>query len=260
MEPLRICTLTKDATLSLTCSKNYVLYLKSQRPELLLPIIPSDLMLPSVMLAYRTSAHKTTHRSPPFQLMFGREVRLLVDIMFGSPEEAAKCSNQYVLELREKLRKMYHSVREHTDGEVKRQRNIYDRHSKAGTYQPGQLVWLHSPHVPRGRLYKLHRPWDELFIIKKKINDVVYRIQKKGTCKRVVVHFNMLKLYKMNLLTSNLPYQMNLPSTLPNDTNQEDLEELVVVTTEEPTPTPKVQRSTESDNQLTAMGTSYHIN
>ena len=31
---------------------------------------------------------------------------------------------------------------------------------------------------------------------------------------------------------------MNLPSTLPNDTNQEDHEELVVVTTEEPTPTP----------------------
>ena len=57
-------------------------------------------MLPSVMLVYRTSAHKTTHRSP-FQLMFGREARLLVDIMFGSPEEAAKCSNQYVLELRE---------------------------------------------------------------------------------------------------------------------------------------------------------------
>ena len=80
-------------------------------------------MLPSVMLVYRTSANKTTHRSP-FQLMFGHEARLLVDIMFGSPEEAAKCSNQYVLELREKLRKMYHSVREHTDGEVKRQ-NIY---------------------------------------------------------------------------------------------------------------------------------------
>ena len=34
------CTLTKDATLSLTCSRNYVHYLKSQRPELLLFIIP----------------------------------------------------------------------------------------------------------------------------------------------------------------------------------------------------------------------------
>ena len=48
----------------------------------------------------------------------------------------------------------------------------------------------------------------------------------------------------MNLPTSNLQYQLNLPSTLPNDTNQEDHEELVVVTTEEPTPTPEVQRST----------------
>ena len=45
----------------------------------------------------------------------------------------------------------------------------------------------------------------------------------------------------MNLPTSNLPHQMNL---LPNDTNEEDHEELVVVTTEEPTPTPEVQRST----------------
>ena len=59
---------------------------------------------------------------------------------------------------------------------------------------------------------------------------------------------------------------MNLPSTLPNDTNQEDHEELVVVTTEEPTPQLPNSRllksggRPESDNKLTAMGTSYHIN
>lgn len=33
-----------------------------------------------------------------------------------------------MLELREKLRKMYRSVHEHTDGEVKHQKDIYDRH------------------------------------------------------------------------------------------------------------------------------------
>ena len=36
------------------------------------------------MLAYRSSVHETT-KETPFKLMFEREVRLPVDVMFGHP-------------------------------------------------------------------------------------------------------------------------------------------------------------------------------
>jgi len=43
-----------------------------------------DLRLPLIMLAYRTSVQETTGASP-FSLMFGREARLPIDVMFGLP-------------------------------------------------------------------------------------------------------------------------------------------------------------------------------
>ena len=58
-----------------------------------------DLHLPSVMLAYRTSVHETTGETP-FQLMFGREVRLPIDVMYGTPTgEPPSSTNRYAKSL-----------------------------------------------------------------------------------------------------------------------------------------------------------------
>ena len=58
-----------------------------------------DLNLPLLMLAYRTSVQETTGASP-YSLMFGRETRMPVDIMFGRPpEEPLTSPSQYALRL-----------------------------------------------------------------------------------------------------------------------------------------------------------------
>ena len=44
-----------------------------------------DINLPLVMYAYRTSIQETTGATP-FSLMFGREARLPIDLMFPPPE------------------------------------------------------------------------------------------------------------------------------------------------------------------------------
>ena len=54
------------------------------------------------MMAYRSSVHETT-KFTPFQMMFGRQVRLPIDIMFGTPEPTPSCPNQYVNQLRSNL-------------------------------------------------------------------------------------------------------------------------------------------------------------
>ena len=58
-----------------------------------------DLKLPFLMLTYRSSVHEAT-KETPFKLIFGREVCLSVDIMFGRPALHPCSSNQYVNELR----------------------------------------------------------------------------------------------------------------------------------------------------------------
>ena len=116
-----------------------------------------ELILPAVMMAFRTSVHKTT----PFKLVFAREVRLPVDVMFGNPPaELAKCSSMHALYLRNTLESAYHKVRKYLIVESRIQKEGYDRKVQGvnPAYKVGDLVWLHCPAVARGKSRKLHRP------------------------------------------------------------------------------------------------------
>eukprot|EP00731_Ephydatia_muelleri_P035359 Em0116g11a len=81
-----------------------------------------DLKLPCLMLAYRTSVHEATKHAP-FSLMFGREVQLPIDVMFGLPTGSGQPTNVpvYVKELRKWLSEAYERLKpylhrvEHTE-------------------------------------------------------------------------------------------------------------------------------------------------
>ena len=51
-----------------------------------------DLRIPCLMLAYRTSIHEATKHTP-FSLMFGREVQLPIDVMYGLPSGTEQPAN-----------------------------------------------------------------------------------------------------------------------------------------------------------------------
>ncbi len=148
------------------------------------------------MLAYRTSIQETTGATP-YSVMFGREARLPIDLMFPSSEQRPVSKNQYVRQLKDQLQKTYQAVRKHGFVQQQRQKEAYDCRSNGNAYQVGDLVWLHSPAVPRGRSRKFHCPWQGPFAIKKVISSVTYRIQRVGPPQqRLVVHFNRLKPYQ----------------------------------------------------------------
>ena len=156
-----------------------------------------DEFLPELMMAYRASVHDTT-KFTPFHLMFGREIRLPIDVMFGRTPDPVQEHTEYAKELRFRLEKAFELVRKHTKAAQKRQKDRYDRQVSGGRYQVGDRVWLHSPAVPRGRSPKLHRPWTGPFVVIKVLSDVTYRIQsenpKRGRRRqRHVIHFNRLK-------------------------------------------------------------------
>ena len=85
-----------------------------------------DLQLPYVMMAYRTGVQESTGATP-FSLMFDREAKLPVDIMYGHPPNTlALSASEYSLQLRRHLEHSYHLVRDHLNLQQKGQKNLHE--------------------------------------------------------------------------------------------------------------------------------------
>ena len=131
--------------------------------------------------------------------MFGREVRLPVDIMFGGERAPGESPAEYTSNVRSRFSRAYETARDNGQGAQKRQKDHYDRKVTGGRYKPGDLVWLYCPAVSPGKAKKFHSGWKGPYKILKVISDVVYRIQlvtpptDRRRRQRLVVHFNRLK-------------------------------------------------------------------
>ena len=151
--------------------------------------------LPSLCMAYNCSVQSTTGYTP-FYLMFGRQARLPIDIMYGTPGPEPAPTTDYAKCLKQSLEKSYQLARERMGLNLQRQKDLYDTRIHGHPFVKGDLVWLHTPAVPKGHSKKLHRPWKGPYRILKCLSNITYRIQdirfpKRKSC----VHFNRLKPY-----------------------------------------------------------------
>ncbi|KAK3705767.1 hypothetical protein QZH41_000594, partial [Actinostola sp. cb2023] len=153
------------------------------------------------LMAYRSSVHSSTGHTP-YELMFGREMRIPVDVMMGMvPEdESSECSySESVSELRNKLAKGYEDVRTNLQAAQRRQKDAFDKGVRHTVYEPGDLVLRYSPQLTPGEASKFHRNWQGPYTIVERITEITYRIRKLDNNTRrktLVVHFNNLRLYK----------------------------------------------------------------
>ena len=153
--------------------------------------------LQKVCMAYNTSVQSSTGFTP-FYLMFGRQARLPVDIIYGTgaPEGESRDVSTYVASLKRRISEAFEIVRRnaYVSKHHQYQKTLYDEKVHSKPYKPGDWVWLHSPVIPRGNSRKLYRPWKGPYTIVKKISDSTYRVQHLQKRKdRQVVHFNRLK-------------------------------------------------------------------
>lgn len=152
-----------------------------------------DLLLPTLLFAYRTSMHETTGTTP-FFLMFGRYPRLPEDIIYSLPVTNYTSAHQYCHEIKKHMQEAYRRVGEYVHKERLHQKANYDRHVKGNSYVVNDLVFLHCPAVPRGQSRKLHKPWQGPYRVVEVIGPTVYRIVEcKNPGRKKVVHFNRLK-------------------------------------------------------------------
>ena len=117
-----------------------------------------------------------------------------VDLMYGTPNTPATIVPEYVAKLRASLSLAYKPVRTTTSTQLAMQKYVYDTKVHGQLFQRGDLVWLNSPAVPKGRPKKLHCPWTGPYKIVQRLSDAVYWIQSRGSQrKKMVVHFDRLK-------------------------------------------------------------------
>ena len=175
--------------------------------------------LKKVCFAYNTSIQATTGFTP-FSLVFGRQARIPIDVMFPTNKPEATTHSEFATALRKTLESAYELVRKKTGMGHARQKEYYDQKIHGKPFQIGDQVWLHSPAIRRGQSKKLRHPWTGPWQVVKRLSDAVYRIRSlKDRRKRTVVHFDRLKScspeMRLNTNRQNPPVTTPAPQPMP---------------------------------------------
>ena len=152
-----------------------------------------------VCMAYNTSVQASTGYTP-FFLMFGRQARIPVDVIYGTPNNTTQSPNEYAATLGKQMSQAFALARKHSEAKHVRQKEIYDRKVHGKPYQKGDYVWLHSPMGKREASKKLYHPWSGPYRVVKKLSEANYRIEQfQGRRTRKIVHFDRLKPCPKNI-------------------------------------------------------------
>ena len=98
--------------------------------------------VPYVMMAYRSSVHESTGQRTA-KLMFGRDLRLPVDLMFGRRKNRAREGTTYsdfVVELEETLNCAHDFARMHLKFSANRMKRRYDVGANTDVFREGDAV------------------------------------------------------------------------------------------------------------------------
>ena len=129
--------------------------------------------------------------------MFGREMRIPLDVMAGGAEDNECSYTDFVTDL-ERIYRMHRDIRQNREVAQRRQKDAYDKGVKHTVYQPGDLVLRYTPQLKLGEGSKFHRQWQGPYEIVKQVTEVTYLVKKvQGHSRRSrVVHFNNLRFYQ----------------------------------------------------------------
>jgi transposase InsO family protein len=155
-----------------------------------------DVKLQSVMAAYRASAHESTGFSPNF-LMFGRENRAPIDLLYGGPPDEPKevtCLEGYAAEKVEDMKKAYQLVREHLGAGGLRMKKYYDMRVRPQVFKEGQWVYYYNPRRYVGRSPKWQKMYTGPFLIVRTLDSVNVVLQASKRAKPFVCHVDKVKL------------------------------------------------------------------
>ena len=146
-----------------------------------------DVHILLLLLAYRSAVHEHTGCTPA-KIMFGGDLRLPIDLIYGRPEKLCWTTSEYLQDLSERLECVQEFAPSHLKTKSDCMKERYDLMANGQPLKAGDTVWLYNPQQKKGLSPKLCRPWEGPYTVIKKINDLVYRIHLKASTKPKVVH------------------------------------------------------------------------
>lgn len=152
-----------------------------------------DRHVPFLMMAYRTAVHQSTGFTAS-KLMLGREIRLPMDLMFGRPHDSRpqEPSDVYVENLENNLEDVHQFARVNLRIASDDMKRRYDERATHDSYFVGQAVRYCLPKRRKGLSPKFQSNWDGPYLVKRKISDLIYEIQRTPRAKPRIVHKDRL--------------------------------------------------------------------
>ncbi|XP_043960345.1 uncharacterized protein LOC122824149 [Gambusia affinis] len=160
--------------------------------------------------AYNCTKNDVTGFSP-YELMFGRQPRLPIDVAFGLPleEDATTSHLQYVQGLKARLQDSYQLAVENSEKVMSRNKNFFDRHVTISELAVGDRVLVRNVRL-RGK-QKLADKWEpDIYVVVKRAGNLpVYTVKPENQDKPLrTLHRDLL--LPCNYLPEQSP-EKNLP-------------------------------------------------
>ena len=152
-------------------------------------------LLPHVLAAYRASLHEATGYTPNY-LMFGRETRAPLDLVYGRPPDSdlrLRTYTSYAQDFAERMKTAYRLVREHLQVAAERRKRAYDMRVRPAVFSSGDLVWYFTPRRYKGRSPKWEKMYTGPFTVEERCGLLNYKIRKTANSRPLVVHVDKLR-------------------------------------------------------------------
>ncbi len=151
-----------------------------------------DQMLPYFLFGIREVPQASTGFTP-FELLFGRQPRGLLDVAKEAWEQqpaAHRSTIEHVREMRERIDRVMPLVREHLMKAQQAQQRHYNRAAQPREFQPGNHVLVLVPTAACKFLAK----WQGPYMVTERVGPVTYRVRQLGRRKEnQLYHINLLK-------------------------------------------------------------------
>jgi hypothetical protein len=170
-----------------------------------------DLNLGCLAGAYRATQHDSTGYSPN-HIVFGREVRMPIDILMGNNGPNDKNYGEFVSRIKTELEQAHRVVQLNLQKAALRQEENYNMSAHFKGFEVGDPVLLRNEKRFIGQNPKLQFPYEGPGVILQKYSDLNYKVQLDSKGQSKLLHFEKLKLYKAKLPTWIIAVQEKLKS------------------------------------------------
>ncbi|MEW8341712.1 MAG: transposase family protein, partial [Candidatus Thiodiazotropha taylori] len=180
-------------------------------------------LLPSVMMAFRSTPCTESHQFTPYHLLFGKEMNLPIDTALIPRPTLGQNAKQYLDQLLEKLKVSQEIAAKNMEAAKEKTKIRHDLKSKEPSFKCNDLVLLKSVRVNEGLSMKLSDKYLGPYYIVEICPNHTYRLRSCTDHKLLAspVHANRLKLYTVHPnVPVPVPDARNPPP--PHNQNQQD--------------------------------------